>query len=95
MGAYTLHAKGKTNTGPARKAFDDRFRKQVDPDGILPDDERERRAEHAKRAYFAGLALKSATARRKARKFTAEANAADHELARLADEGAPDSGEAA
>ena len=51
-------------TAPGRKAFLDRFEKQVDPDGELPPAERARRAEHARKAYFARLALKSARARR-------------------------------
>jgi hypothetical protein len=55
-------------TEPARKAFDDRFSRLVDPDGILPEPERHRRAVAAKKAYFTGLALKSAKARRKAAK---------------------------
>jgi hypothetical protein len=41
----------------------DRFDRQVDPDGTLPPEERARRAAHARRAYFQGLALKSARAR--------------------------------
>jgi hypothetical protein len=51
-------------TAPGRKAFLDRFEKQVDPDGELSPAERARRAEHARKAYFARLALKSARARR-------------------------------
>jgi hypothetical protein len=51
-------------TAPGRKAFLDRFEKQVDPYGELPPTERARRAEHARKAYFARLALKSARARR-------------------------------
>ncbi|MFG2016515.1 hypothetical protein [Actinomadura geliboluensis] len=50
-------------TAPARKAFLDRFEKQVDPDGILDPAERARRAEHARKAYFKRLALASARAR--------------------------------
>ncbi len=42
-----------------------RFERQVDPDGTLPEAERRRRAEAAKKAYFLGLALKSTKARRK------------------------------
>lgn len=38
--------------------------RQVDPDGLLPAGERVRRAEAARKAYFARLALKSAKARR-------------------------------
>lgn len=50
-------------TASARKAFADRWEKQVDPDGVLPASERARRAEHAKKAYFQLLAMKSAQAR--------------------------------
>jgi hypothetical protein len=49
----------------ARQAFLDRFEREVDPDGTLPPAERARRAEHARKAYFAKLALKSAQARRR------------------------------
>lgn len=42
-----------------------RFEKQVDPDGTLPEQERRRRAEAAKKAYSNALALNSAKARRK------------------------------
>jgi len=52
-------------TAPARAAFLDRFERQVDPDMVLPADERARRAGHAKRSYFASLALESAKARRR------------------------------
>lgn len=81
IAAHSQHAQGQTSTGKARAAFNDRFERQVDPDGALPADERARRAEHAKRAYFQKLALKSAKARRKAAQATAEADAADAELA--------------
>lgn len=52
-------------TAAARRAFLDRFERQVDPDGVLPPADRSRRAEHARKAYFTRLALKSAQARRK------------------------------
>jgi hypothetical protein len=52
-------------TAPARKAFADRFERQVDPEGTLSPTERARRAEHARKAYMADLALKSAKARRR------------------------------
>ncbi|UQE74636.1 hypothetical protein MYK68_18275 [Gordonia sp. PP30] len=68
-------------TAPARKAALDRFEKQVDPDGTLPPAERARRAEHARKAYFKRLALKSAQARRKSREFAETAAAAERELA--------------
>ncbi len=52
-------------TEPARRALLDRFERQVDPDGVLSPEERARRAGHARKAYFARLALRSAQARRK------------------------------
>lgn len=64
--AYKLHSlyDSRELTANARAAFEDRFAKQVDPDGILPAAERKRRAECARKAYFAELAAKSAKARR-------------------------------
>jgi len=44
-----------------------RFEGQVDPQRELSDDERLRRAEQAKKAHFAQLALKSSRARQLAR----------------------------
>lgn len=75
-------------TAPGRAAFLDRFEKQVDPDGVLPPAERARRAEHAKRAHFQRLALRSAQSRRRAREATATAEAAEAELAELGGESA-------
>ncbi len=51
-------------TEPARRQFEARFEREVDPDGVLPPEERARRAAHARKAYFAQLALASAKARR-------------------------------
>lgn len=67
MAAYSLHAKRdpKVTTEAARRAFLDRFDHEVDPDGSLPADERARRAEAARRAYFTRLALRSSQARRR------------------------------
>ena len=48
----------------ARKKFLERFENEVDPDRLLPEKERVRRATAARKAYFAQLALKSAEARR-------------------------------
>lgn len=42
-----------------------KFEKEVDPDGSLPPAERAKRAEHARKAYFKRLALKSAQTRRR------------------------------
>lgn len=51
-------------TQPARDGFMRRFEDQVDPDRVLPAEERAKRAESARRAHFQRLALKSAQARR-------------------------------
>ena len=68
IGAYTLHATHdpRETTAKARAAFLARFEREVDPEGLLPEEERRRRALHARKAYFAKLALASARARRKA-----------------------------
>lgn len=47
----------RETTAPGRAAFMARFEKQVDPNGVLPEGERRRRAEAAKKAYFTRLAL--------------------------------------
>lgn len=66
IAAHSMHAAGRTNTKPARKAFLDRFERQVDPDGVLSPAERAKRAAHARRAYMAQLAYRSAVARGRA-----------------------------
>jgi len=68
LAAHTLHSKydSKELTAPARRAFLDGFETQVDPEGILPLAERQRRAAHARKAHFTKLALASARARRRA-----------------------------
>jgi hypothetical protein len=67
IGAETLHSKydSKELTKAARAASDARFERAVDPEGKLDPVERRRRAVHARRAYMAKLALKSAQARAK------------------------------
>ena len=75
-------------TAPARAALMAKFERQVDPEGMLPHEERARRAEHARKAHFARLALKSARARRRSRELDSEAEAADRELDALAGGGA-------
>jgi len=64
VAAFSLHAQGLTNTGPARQRFFSRFEREVDPEGVLPEGERQRRAGFARKAYFLALALKSAKSRR-------------------------------
>ena len=67
IGAYRLHAthSPKETTKAAREAFMARFEREVDPDGTLSPEERARRAEAARKAYFVQLAHKSAKARRR------------------------------
>ena len=67
IGAFRLHATHdpRETTRTARLAFRTRFDRLVDPDNKLPTAERERRAEAARRAYYAQLAQKSAAARRR------------------------------
>jgi hypothetical protein len=57
----------KLITANARAAFLDRFETEVDPDGTLPREERERRAAAARRAHFVRLARRSAAVRREKR----------------------------
>jgi hypothetical protein len=60
LAAFTLHSlrDPRETTAAARSAFLARFESQVDPDRLLPEAERLRRAEMAKRAYFTRLALR-------------------------------------
>jgi hypothetical protein len=53
----------RKRTAPARKGFMARFEREVDPDGKLSQEERQRRAESAMKAHMAKLALKSSRAR--------------------------------
>ena len=67
MAAHISHSRHdpKERTRAARDKFEERFLNEVDPDRVLSEAERERRAHHARQAYLTGLALKSAIARRK------------------------------
>ena len=67
IGAYVLHSRHDSRelTKAARAAFESKFEREVDPDGVLPLEERLRRAEMARKAHYARLALASAVARRK------------------------------
>lgn len=57
-------------TAKARASFLQRFDDAVDPDRVLPEAERVRRAESARKAYMAKLALASSKARAKKRAAT-------------------------
>jgi hypothetical protein len=67
IGAHRLHALHDVmeTSAPGRKAAWERFLKEVDPDGVLPEAERERRAKHAQSAHMARIQHLSAKARRK------------------------------
>ena len=67
IGAFEQHARhnARETTAAARAAFLARFERQVDPNGVLPAAERTRRAEYARRAHMARLALASARKRRR------------------------------
>lgn len=67
------------HTLPARMASLARFERDVDPEGTLPPEERARRAEHARKAHFRRLALKSSQAR--AAKARASRNGGGHGVA--------------
>lgn len=64
--AYRMHSlhDGRQVTANARRAFNDRFAHQVDPENVLSEAERSRRAESARKAYFSSLAARSVRARR-------------------------------
>lgn len=66
LGAYALHASHdpRETTRHGRAAFLKKFEDEVDPEGVLSPEERARRAQYARRAYFVRLAMASAKARR-------------------------------
>ncbi len=51
-------------TAKARAAALAKFEHEVDPHGVLPPEERHRRAEHARREHLARISLRSAKVRR-------------------------------
>ena len=65
LAAYALHAQRdpRETTANGRAAFLARFDREVDPEGLLEPDERRRRAEQARRAYFTRLSLAAIKAR--------------------------------
>lgn len=67
IGAYRLHAThdSRETSRAGRLAFLASFERAVDPDGVLSEAERARRAAHARSAHFARLAYLSARARRR------------------------------
>ena len=69
MGAYVVHARHDPRriTAPAREAFLNRFLDEVDPDRVLPEPDRLRRAAAARKAYFTRLAFLASRRRTKRR----------------------------
>lgn len=69
LAAHAMHAKHDTRETSAagRQAFLNRFLDEVDPQRELPEPERNRRAEQARKAYFTKLAFESSKARGKGR----------------------------
>ena len=65
IAALHLHAQGKTNAGPGSRAFVEKFEHQVDPDAVLPPEERKRRARLLLKAHMTRLALKAVQERRR------------------------------
>lgn len=66
IAAHTLHSTHDPTdtTINARTAFLARFENEVDPERVLAEEERKRRAGHALRAHMLRLALASVKARR-------------------------------
>jgi hypothetical protein len=68
LAAHKLHsqvADPSAHTSPARQKFLASFELEVDPDGVLPPEDRKRRAQHALKAHMSRLALASSQARKK------------------------------
>lgn len=67
LGAYVSWANTEDRTARTRKArtaFEARFEREVDPDGVMSPADRAKAADAARRAYFARLSRKGAKARR-------------------------------
>lgn len=61
---WAMEADRSAATQAARDGLYRRFENEVDPDRVLAPEERAKRVENARRAYYAQLALKGAAARR-------------------------------
>ncbi len=83
IGAHVTHSRHdpRETTAKARATFMGRFERQVDPGLALPEEERRRRAEHARKAHFARLARLSADARRRKKDAAGDEPAAREEAA--------------
>ncbi len=58
MGAHSVHARGRTNTAPARAALDRKFELEVDPNGVLSPEELAKRVAHAKSLHYSRISAK-------------------------------------
>ncbi len=74
VAAHTLHSSTdpRETTAAGRAAFLRKFEEQVDPEGILPEDERKRRADQAMKAHMSRLALERARKAREAPELRVE-----------------------
>lgn len=61
---WAMEPDRKGATAAARKGLAAKWAREVDPDGVLPPDELERRVASLRRAHMARMALASARARR-------------------------------
>jgi len=73
MGGHAVRAQGKVNTAPARLALLDKFVDEVDPERVLPEKERAKRAEAARLLYYERLRFKRLKALRQKREAKAKA----------------------
>lgn len=67
LGAFATHSRHdpRETTAAARRTFLARFEDEVDPDHVLPDAERKRRAQFALKLHMAKLSEKAAKAKAK------------------------------
>ncbi len=67
IAALNLHSQRdpQQTTKPAREAYLSSFERAIDPQRVLPPEERARRAKRALRAHMIELALRSAAVRRR------------------------------
>jgi len=64
----SAHHDGREMTAKARAGFQSKLEREVDPDGVLPPEERRRRADALRRAHLAMASLAAAMARQRSRK---------------------------
>lgn len=88
LAALEEHAKhiedAAKHTAPARRAQLAAFEREVDPDGVLPEAERERRAKIARKAHLARIRLLAIQAHK--RNAAARRAAKEAETAQKADD---------